>query len=62
MSKPIIPPQNGKPVTTSYFSWQDMVVREWGAEFNKPDTGYKFSNGEKKDNTDRYQTGIYRKN
>lgn len=62
MGKPTIPPNLGRAVVTRTTSWRDLVVREWGADFNKPDTGYRFSSGEAKDNTDRNQTGIYRRN
>lgn len=58
---PAIPPELGKKVTTRQTSWQDLVVREWGSEWNKPDIGYQFSNGITKDCTDQYQSGIYRK-
>lgn len=35
-------------------------MRAWGSEFNIPDHGvYVFSNGVKKDSTDKYKTGIY---
>lgn len=61
MTTPYIPPENGQKVTTSYINWMDQVVRQWGAEWNRPDLGYEFSSGSKKDNTDQYQTGIYRK-
>lgn len=56
-----IPQKNGLPVTTRNFSYADLVIREWGAEWNKPDTAYVMSNGRKFDCTDQYQTGIYRK-
>lgn len=61
MSTPFIPVKNGKKVTTSQFSWEQMCIQAWGEEWNKPDTAYEFSNGKKKDSTDRYTTGIYRK-
>lgn len=61
MTTPAIPPQNGKKVTTRSTSWHDLVAREWGAELNKPDIAYQFSNGVTKDCTDRYQSGIYRR-
>lgn len=61
MTTPTIPPQNGKKVTTRSVSFQDLVVREWGAEWNKPDVAYQFSNGVTKDCTDQYQTGFYRR-
>lgn len=56
-----IPPSLGYPVTTRNFSWEEMVIQEWGEEWNKPDTAYVFSNGVKKDCTDQYQSGIYRR-
>lgn len=35
-------------------------MRAWGSEFNIPDHGiYVFSNGVRKDSTDKYLTGIY---
>lgn len=58
---PRIPPQNGVAVTTRTFSYKDMVLREWGPEFNKPDTAYVFSNGRKFDSTDMQTTGIYKR-
>jgi hypothetical protein len=62
MGTPYIPSQNGQKVTTSTINWMDQVVREWGAEWNKPDKVYYFSGQPPKDSTDQYQTGIYRRN
>lgn len=61
MTTPAIPPENGKKVSTRSISWHDLCVREWGAEWSKPDIGYRFSNGVTKDNTDRFEAGIYRR-
>ena len=48
-----------KPVTRQY-SWLDLCMRSWGAEFNAPDHGvYVYSNGRKFDSTDKGNTGIY---
>jgi len=60
MAAQAIPPTLGKYVTTRTYNWRQMVVSAWGEEWGKNDIGYEFANGEKKDNTDRYQTGIYK--
>lgn len=54
-------PQNlGNKVSTRTIPWEDQVVKAWGSEFRTPDHGiYEFSNGTKKDSTDKYKTGIY---
>lgn len=50
----------GNPVTTTSFSWADMVHRAWGSEFFAPDHDiYKFSNGRGFDSTDKTNHGIY---
>lgn len=57
-----IPVQNGKPVTSRTFSWKEMVIRQWGAEYSAPDRDvYKFSGGRGFASTDTYTTGIYRR-
>jgi hypothetical protein len=53
----------GNKVVTRTISWQDMVMRAWGAEWNAPDRGiYEWSSGRKFDSTDRNDTGIYNSN
>ena len=49
------------PLKVSYrtLSWQDLVVREWGAEWGRPDIAYEFSNGRQANCTDQYGQGIY---
>lgn len=59
MTKPAIPPTNGKQVTSRDISWKDLVVRQWGAEWSKPDKVYRFSNGVEKDSTDMTNNGYY---
>lgn len=50
----------GNSVVTRTISWQDQVQRAWGGEWAAPDRGvYKFSNGARRDSTDRGDTGIY---
>ena len=66
MSQPTNPPAAvninnlGARVTTREFSWLDMSIRAWGAEWTAPDHGtYRFSNGREFDSTDQTHTGIY---
>jgi hypothetical protein len=55
-----IPPELGSKVSTRTITWEDLVVKSWGSEFRAPDHGiYRFSNGQLKDSTDKYKTGIY---
>ena len=55
-----IPPELGSKVSTRTITWEDLVVKAWGSEFRAPDHGiYRFSNGQLKDSTDKYKTGIY---
>lgn len=55
-----IPPELGSKVTSRDYSWMDMVQRAWGSEWNAPDHAiYQFSNGNRRDSTDKYTTGIY---
>lgn len=50
----------GYKVTTRTYSWNDLVQRAWGSEFNAPDHGiYEFSGGRKFDSTDKGSTGFY---
>jgi hypothetical protein len=50
----------GHRVTARNTNWLDMCTRAWGSEFYAPDHRvYEFSNGVKKDSTDKYLTGIY---
>lgn len=55
-----IPSNLGSKVVSRDTSWNDLVQRAWGSEFNAPDHNiYKFSNGRGYDSTDRGLTGIY---
>lgn len=56
-----IPQSNGLPVTTRLFDWRQMVIAEWGEDWNKNDICYIFPGGNQKESTDRYTTGIYRR-
>lgn len=56
-----IPQTNGLPVTTRSYDWRQMVIAEWGEEWARPDICYRFSDGTRKESTDMYQTGIYRR-
>ena len=57
-----IPTKLGYPVSYRVFSWAEMAIVAWGEEWGKNDIAYEFSNGVKKESTDRYTTGIYAKN
>lgn len=46
-------------VTYRTLSWRELCVREWGAEWGRPDIAYEFSNGRKANATDQYGRGIY---
>jgi hypothetical protein len=46
-------------VTYRTLNWQELVVREWGTEWGRPDIAYEFSNGRTADCTDQYRGGIY---
>ena len=59
MSAPIIPSNLGQKVSTRNYDWRTMVIAEWGEEWAKNDIAYEFSNGEKRQSTDKYNTGIY---
>ena len=63
MPLPPLSPSLGRQVTTRQFSLQEMVEREWGAQFNAPDHGvYVFGGGVRKfDSTDIGTTGIYKR-
>jgi hypothetical protein len=41
------------------FSWEELVVREWGSEWGRPDIAYEFSNGRQANSTDQWNQGIY---
>jgi len=50
----------GGNVSVREVSWDALVKRAWGSEFNAPDKGaYEFSGGRKFDSTDKGRTGIY---
>lgn len=61
MATPNIPQSNGSKVTTRTLDWTQMVLQQWGAEWNKPDTAYIFNDGRRFDCTDQYTSGIYRR-
>lgn len=46
-------------VTYSTTSWRELVLREWGAEWGRPDVAYEFPNGRRANSTDQYKQGIY---
>ena len=50
----------GYKVTYRVLSWRELAVREWGAEWGRPDICYEFSNGRTAESTDAYTSGIYR--
>ena len=41
-----------KPPTYRTVNWAAVVRRAWGKEWNKPEVGYKFSNGRTFDSSD----------
>jgi hypothetical protein len=54
------PTNLGRRVVTRDTNWLDLCQRAWGPEFTAPDHGiYQFSNGARKDSTDKYLTGLY---
>jgi hypothetical protein len=59
MATPRIPVTLGKQVTSQSYSWEEMVVREWGSKWRQPDKAYRWSSGSEFDCTDQYTTGIY---
>jgi hypothetical protein len=60
MAQPI-PIGLGYQVTYRVLNWRPMVIELWGEEWGKNDIAYEMSNGIKKESTDRYQTGIYKR-
>jgi len=46
-------------VTYRTYSWEELVVREWGPEWGRPDIAYEFSGGRTANSTDQYNVGIY---
>ena len=49
----------GYKVSYRTLSWMELVIREWGTEWGRPDTAYEWSNGRRFDCTDQYTSGIY---
>jgi hypothetical protein len=47
-------------VSSRTYDWRQMVIREWGQEFNMNDIAYEFVYP--KESTDKYKTGIYNPN
>lgn len=56
-----IPPTLGSKVSTRTTSWNELVQRAWGSEFNAPDHKiYRFGGGARNfDSTDKGLTGLY---
>lgn len=54
-----MPDNNEQQVRFRTLSWEEMVKRAWGKEWNKPDVVYEFSNNRKFESTDSQDTGIY---
>ena len=52
-----------KQITTRFrkIDYGAQVKKAWGIEYGQADTGYIMSNGRKFDNTDRAETGVYRR-
>jgi hypothetical protein len=50
---------NPPPVRVTNYSYADLVKKAEGEDFNKPDIAYDFSNGSKKESTDKTDSGIY---
>lgn len=46
-------------VTYRTLSWQELVIREWGSEWGRPDIAYEFTGGRTANSTDQYHQGIY---
>lgn len=44
-------------VKTRTLNWKEIVMKQWGKDYHKPDPGYEFSNGRKFD--DPKQGGPY---
>ena len=61
MSTPILPPELGTKVTTRTINWRQQVLQMWGDQWTVPDVVYRMSDGSKKESTDQYQTGIYKR-
>jgi hypothetical protein len=50
---------NTVPVVNTSYSFADLVKKAEGEDYNKPDIAYEFSNGSKKESTDKTSSGIY---
>jgi hypothetical protein len=47
-------------VHTRQIPFRNLVLKQWGAEWDKKDICYKFSNGRKFESTDSVTSGIYK--
>lgn len=54
-----MPNDNEQQVQFRTLSWEEIVKKAWGKEWNKPDVAYEFSSGRKYDSTDSTDSGIY---
>lgn len=61
MTSPAIPPTLGQKVTTRTLDWRSFAVQAWGDEWSRPDLGYEFSNGIKKDDTTLQGGSFYKR-
>lgn len=50
---------NEQRVRTRTLSWEEIVRKSWGKEWNKPEVVYEFSSGRKYESTDNTDSGIY---
>lgn len=53
-----LPDDQEQRVRTRTLSWEEMVRKAWGKDWNKPDPAYEF-NGRVFESTDRTDSGIY---
>ena len=49
----------GPKVSYRSYSWEGLVISEWGPQWNMPDIAYEMRNGRKFESTDKYHVGIY---
>lgn len=51
-------------VTTRILNWRDVVLKEWGEEYNVPETAYRFGQGRSArefKSTDNSDHGVYQR-
>lgn len=50
------------PLKVNYrtYSWEELVIREWGTEWGMWDVAYEFSGGAKRLSTDSTTNGFYK--